>query len=108
MRRPGVVSSGLVVRVGWTLPSPARHGGCKKDRNRPAACPLPGQTGRGIKKDRGGNDQSPHVYRPPIMRELGGKRRRTSVGGAFAGGRDQALDFIFGEAGQEPGLARDR
>jgi len=25
------------------LPSPARHGGCKKDRNRRAACPLPGQ-----------------------------------------------------------------
>jgi hypothetical protein len=23
--------------------SPARHGGCKKDRNRRAACPLPGQ-----------------------------------------------------------------
>jgi hypothetical protein len=30
------------------------------------------------------------------------------VGGAFAGGRDQALDLVLGEAGQEPGFARDR
>ncbi len=31
----------------WTLPSPARHGGCKKDSNRRAACPLRVWTGRG-------------------------------------------------------------
>ena len=37
----------MVNGVGWTLPSPARHGGCTKERNRRAACPLPGQ-GRGI------------------------------------------------------------
>jgi len=42
------------------------------------------------------------------MRELGGKRGRRSVGGAFAGGGDQPLDFVFGEASQEPGFARDR
>jgi hypothetical protein len=29
-------------------PSPARHGGCKKNRNRRAACPLPRLSGRGI------------------------------------------------------------
>src|SRR5712692_3258143 len=34
----------LIARVEqWTLPSPARHGGCKKDSNRRAACPLAGQ-----------------------------------------------------------------
>src|SRR5713226_1985558 len=38
----------------WMLPSPARHGGCKKDSNRRAACPLPGQ-GRGIWNCRGVN-----------------------------------------------------
>src|SRR5579864_9405964 len=35
-------------RAAWTLPSPAGHGGCKKDSNRRAARPLPGHTGRGI------------------------------------------------------------
>ena len=42
------------------------------------------------------------------MSELGGNEDADSVGGAFAGGGDQALDFIFGETGQEPGFARDR
>src|SRR6266851_9087966 len=36
----------------WLLPSPARHGGCKKDRNRRAACPLPGQGERSWKEER--------------------------------------------------------
>src|SRR5713101_3331104 len=43
--KPGAreVSWVPVARLGLTLPSPARHGGCTKERNRRAACPLPGQ-----------------------------------------------------------------
>src|SRR6266849_4924509 len=54
--KPGAreVSWVAVARLGLTLPSPARHGGCKKDRNRRAACPLPGQgEGSGIGQGEG-------------------------------------------------------
>src|SRR5216684_8187170 len=37
-------------------PSPARHGGCKKNRNRRAACPLPQLSGQG-------SEESPHKTR---------------------------------------------
>jgi len=44
----------------------------------------------------------------PRVTAVAKKDRNRLVGGAFAGGGDQPLDFVFGEAGQEPGFARDR
>jgi hypothetical protein len=43
LARPGIASRAAA-------PSPARHSGCKKNRNRRAACPLPQPSGRGIFK----------------------------------------------------------
>src|SRR6266851_7115121 len=63
----------------WLLPSPARHGGCKKDRNRRAACPLPGQ-GEGSWKEERANK----------------KRRRSESGGyGFASAGEPLLPSGF-------------
>src|SRR5713226_8590284 len=52
-------------------PSPARHGGCKKHRNRRAACPLPQLSGRGI--FRGCRDTSIGLLRMTVSAVRAGK-----------------------------------
>src|SRR5216683_8408752 len=54
--------------VSPAAPSPARHGGCKKDSNRRAACPLPQPSGRGIFRNVS-NRQSHYLFGRGIFRK---------------------------------------
>src|SRR5713101_1801562 len=80
----------------WLLPSPAHRGACKKDRNRRAACPLPGQgegswkTGERIRKERARASDAPEAIHAV---NRGAAEERSGFGVEF-----QEFDCHFGGA----------